>query len=382
MIAGPGCEDAGVLTAVVSDLHLGIRTGADLARRPDIRRILLEALEPADQVVLLGDLLELRDRPIAGALETARPFLEEAGEALAGKRIVVVPGNHDHHLAEASLERRRLGGDEEPLGLEELSGPEATGSLAALARLMRPAELVLAYPGYFIRPDVYATHGHYLDCHNTVPTFECLGARAIERLIGGLPKGARKPDDYEAMLAPIYGFTFELAQSVKPALPLAKVSVGIWQRMSANGGRRGLEAKVLSGVLVPGAVAAINRTGIGPFSADLSGLALRRAGLRSMREAVARLGIEADHVLFGHTHRPGPLPGDDEGWALPGGGRLTNTGSWIFEPAFLGETADDSPYWPGVIALVADEGPPELRRLLTGFSHDELAERVSVTGPA
>ena len=30
----------------------------------------------------------------------------------------------------------------------------------------------LAYPGVWLRPDVYATHGHYVDLHITVPSFE------------------------------------------------------------------------------------------------------------------------------------------------------------------------------------------------------------------
>ena len=41
-----------------------------------------------------------------------------------------------------------------------------------------------------------------------------------------------------------------------------------------------------------------------------------------------------------------------------------NTGSWIYEPAFLGRSPKESPYWPGHMALVPDEGPPELLRLL------------------
>ena len=73
----------------------------------------------------------------------------------------------------------------------------------------------------------------------------------------------------------------------------------------------------------PLTIAALNRLGIGPLKADLSGVELRRAGLRAMGEVVARLGIDARHVIFGHTHRSGPLPDDDAGeWRLAGGGQL------------------------------------------------------------
>jgi hypothetical protein len=43
---------------------------------------------------------------------------------------------------------------------------------------------------------------------------------------------------------------------------------------------------------------------------------------------------------------------------------LINTGSWIYEPAFLGASPKDSPYWPGHVALVPESGPPELVTLL------------------
>ena len=38
-------------------------------------------------MVLLGDLLELREAPLPEVLERARPFLEELGETLAGARV-------------------------------------------------------------------------------------------------------------------------------------------------------------------------------------------------------------------------------------------------------------------------------------------------------
>jgi len=102
------------------------------------------------------------------------------------------------------------------------------------------------------------------------------------------------------------------------------------------------------------AIGALNRAGLGPLKADLSAVELREAGLRGMNMVIERLGIDAPHVIFGHTHRSGPHE-RDAGW-----GPLMNTGSWIFEPAFLGREPKDSPYWPGHVAFVPDAGPPEL----------------------
>jgi hypothetical protein len=142
----------------------------------------------------------------------------------------------------------------------------------------------------------------------------------------------------------------------------------MWQLV--NGGARGrrgftrrLPGLVIGAVALPAAVGALNLAGLGPLKPDLSAVELRRAGLRGMAESVRRLGIEAGHVIFGHTHRSGPHPGD-EGWDLPGGGHLINTGSWIHEPAFLGTSPRESPYWPGHVAIVREEGPPELLDLL------------------
>ena len=58
-------------TAVVSDLHLGALGGADVTRDPTVRERLVDALAGHDRVVLLGDALELRERPLAQALEVA-----------------------------------------------------------------------------------------------------------------------------------------------------------------------------------------------------------------------------------------------------------------------------------------------------------------------
>jgi hypothetical protein len=111
----------------------------------------------------------------------------------------------------------------------------------------------------------------------------------------------------------------------------------------------------------PVAVAALNRAGLGPLRPDVSGPELRRSALRATREVLTRLGVPpATHVIFGHTHRAGPLPGDDRSeW-----GRLLNSGSWLYEPAWLGDSPRESPYRPGFAAIVGDDGPPELVNLL------------------
>src|SRR4051812_49731916 len=96
-----------VRTLVVSDLHLGARTGVDLLRRPPVRARLLERLDGVDRLVLLGDTIELRHGPPREALAAAEPALGAIGEAMRGGEGLLVPGNHDHRLLAPWLAGRR-----------------------------------------------------------------------------------------------------------------------------------------------------------------------------------------------------------------------------------------------------------------------------------
>ncbi len=84
-----------------------------------------------------------------------------------------------------------------------------------------------------------------------------------------------------------------------------------------------------------------------------------------MGGVVERLGLDAEHVVFGHTHRAGPLPGDDQAeWRAPTGATLHNAGCWVDEPAFAGDDPAN-PYWAGRVLVLEDEGPPRLERVVT-----------------
>jgi predicted phosphodiesterase len=355
-----------VRTVVVSDLHLGTVTERDLLRLPEARAALTERVRGADHVVLLGDVLELREGPIAAALAAAEPFFRELGAAAPGARVTIVPGNHDHRLASSLVEARRLDGDGGALAADRVESAPGTGPLARIADWLGGGDLRLAYPGIWLRPDLYATHGHYLDCHLALPTLERLAIGATERVIGGPPAGPRSPDDYEAAVAPLYALTYNLAQGTRRRLAGGGRSVAAWQRLAGSNGRRSIGTRVLGGLVWPGAVGALNRAGLGPFTADLSGPSLRRSALAAMTAVASALEVDGATVLFGHTHRSGPWPRDDASeWDLPGGGRLVNTGSWVHEPAFLGSPPNrENPYWPGTCVTIDGDEPPRLERLL------------------
>jgi predicted phosphodiesterase len=362
-------------TAVVSDLHLSGVAGADIAREGAPRRSLVEAVSAADRVVLLGDVVELRERPLADSLELARPLFEELGRALAGRPVVLVAGNHDHAFAEPWLARLKLDPQGLPTEGEWPVGPD-DGAAGRIAAWMPEVELTLAYPGLHLRDDVYATHGHYLDLHLTIPRIEAIAASAMAR-VTGRGKGSRSAADYEAIMAPLYAFYSEIAEAASPAALSrgSNLSRHVWRRASANGRLPEPESAaraamavatrfLLGRVTIPGAVAALNGLGLGPFRATLSGEELRRAGLLAMARVAEVLAPGAEHVIFGHTHRPGPLPGDERAeWTTLSGTQLWNTGSWLYEDAFI-TRGRESPYWPGTVLFLDAEGPPRLENVL------------------
>ena len=357
-------------TLIVSDLHLGTHTGADVLRRPPALAALVAALDGVDRLVLLGDVVELRSGPVGRALAAARPALEALGRVLGRREVVIVPGNHDHALIAPWLERHELG-----LGVQQRVGPgEASPTAAALAGMLGgPVEL--AYPGVWVRPDVYATHGHYLDCHMTVPTFERLAIGATGRVAGSPVGGPRRPEEYEALVAPVYAWLHAMAQGARVGAVNGSGSARAWRALSAPGSRPRLRARAF-GAAFPLAVAALNRAGLGPLRSDLSGDALRRGRLEAMATVVERLGIDARHVVFGHTHRTGPLAGDaTTEWSTVAGTRLVNCGSWVLETHLMTRVAAASPYWPGGCVVVDADGPPRLRRLLDEVDLTGLGSR-------
>jgi Calcineurin-like phosphoesterase superfamily domain len=367
-------------TAIVSDLHLGAVSGEDVLRDDAARRILLEEIAGADRVVLLGDVVELRDLPVGVVLEAARPFFEELGEALGEREVILVPGNHDHRLAEPMLDELSLTNGASPtLGLEHQADP-SPGPTAQIDEWLGAARLRIAYPGVWLREDVYATHGHYMDAHLTLPRAECVAAATLIRFAGPPPNPAT-PADYERVLRPIYGFAYGLAQ-VRPA-PLAQrrgaPSEAAWQLLAGRD-RRGSARRRFAVAAArrgfPAGVWALNRLLRSNFRADISTAAIFSGGVIAAAEMATRLGVDGGHVITGHTHRGGPLAGEAE-WSLPGGGRLHNSGSWVFASAFHHPGTPPSPYWPGTVTWVEESGPPRRVRLLMERSHAQMTELIS-----
>jgi len=363
-------------TAIISDLHLGGLSGEALLIHDQIREILLEELRGADRVVLLGDAVEMRDLPLREALSAARPFLEELGDALRGAEVILVPGNHDHHLATSALEETAFLGAGS-LGLERLRPPEAADT-RQIQTWLGSTPLTIAYPGVWLREDTYAMHGHQMDLHLTLPRAECVAAAAVARLAGPPPDPA-EPGDYERLLGPANGLMHGLAQSGawRHVGGAARPSERAWTYVSGRPEgplHRRLAGRVARRAGLPLATAALNRLLRSEFEAELSGAAIKRGGIAAATELARRLRIDARHVIMGHTHHAGPS--EDASWPLAGGGELHNTGNWIFARALHSGSTSRGPFWPGTVTWLQETGPPRRVSLLEGLRPTDLSALV------
>ena len=373
--ATPAEMIASVRSAVISDLHLGTLPENDLLRLPAMRERLFEAAAEVDRLVVLGDLVELREAPVGHSLETVYEFVEHVNEAFAGRQVVIAAGNHDHPLVAAWLESRRLRPKPQALPVDSCVKAPRSGPLGAIVRRMPDCEVMLAYPGLRLREDVYAMHGHYLDLHMTVPTLETIAISLFARIEGHDPDEFTSPDQYEAVLAPIYSLIYSAVQG-RPttARPLASgASVRMWGAMHPDSGDLVSRARAIAlrRGLVPAAAALLNAAGLGPFGTEMTGPALRRAGIAAMCRVIERLAIDADWVIYGHTHRTGPLPEEGD-WRAPTGARLMNCGSWTWAPQLAGGSEGTSPYWPGGVVIVDEAGPPRLVRVLEDLPESKM----------
>ncbi|MBO9531926.1 MAG: metallophosphoesterase [Solirubrobacteraceae bacterium] len=361
-------------TLLISDLHLGGRLNTDVLRAPAPRARLKERLADVDRLVLLGDMIEFRHSPQREALRDGLPVLEDlAGALRKGAEVVVVPGNHDWALL-AKWNADRAASDEPapPMTLtESVRAIDASDAAAAVEHAFgRSVEI--CYPGLWIEDGVYAMHGHYLDVHALLPTVERLGAGALQRLSGEMVPLAAKPADYERVLAPWYAFIGASVErlSANASTRRASTSSRYYERIKSRSPRAQAWALGLRA-----GVAALNATGLGPLSAELSGHAMIASAMHAIDEVDARLSIGADHLIFGHCHRPGPLPTDDaSAWLTRVGTKLINTGNWVYEPRFQASLGSDGAYWPGTAVVVEPGEAPRLERILADFPEASLID--------
>jgi hypothetical protein len=92
------------------------------------------------------------------------------------------------------------------------------------------------------------------------------------------------------------------------------------------------------------------------------------------------------YVIFGHTHRPGPLDNVDlpDRWKVQLGGQevlVMNSGSWLYD-AGKARRPDYAPQrWPGTFILIPDQGPARLVETLADLSREELESQLNAQEP-
>jgi predicted phosphodiesterase len=340
-------------TLVISDLHLGTRSGRDVLRRPAALRVLLGELKTVDRLVLLGDTVELLEGRPKLAMRAALPVLRAIGAGLGqGREVVVVVGNHDHALIRPWLRSQRLAGKR--MGLASRVPASSSAGLKAIATALRPARVQVRYPGVWLGDGVWATHGHYLDRH-------LLPAGSTGLLLGRMPEGRATGEDYERAAGP--------SAAAMQGLVAASLPGALGEPLDRMAGL----ARRASMLALPVAARVVGAGTIAPLNAGALGFQFRRAGMPAMGEVAERLGVKADHVIFGHLHRTGPR-GDDHApeWSPVGGRALTNSGCWVYEPLLLAGAHAPHPYWPGGAVVLEDGQAPRAVGLLDALDEGLL----------
>jgi hypothetical protein len=332
-----------VSTLVLSDMHLGSRLRHDVLAQPEPLDRLLGALEGIERLVLLGDIVELLEKPAEHAMSVAEPILRMIGKTMgAGREVIFVPGNHDRALVAGWI--RRLGAGLAPDSRVPL---DATPELARIASWLAPSRVKVHYPGMWLAPGVWATHGHYLDRH-LLPE----AAFGVTRgLLGRVPRAGARPIDYERAGGPSLTRLEALVIKALPR-PLAALAEDV--------------AELIRASTMPLGPRRLLRPRMARLTATVLGAQMRFASLPALSHVVGRLGVDADWVLFGHVHRLGPLPDDlQTRWRGPQGRlRLVNTGSWVYEPLLVHNATPPHPYWPGGAVILDHDRPPRAVGLL------------------
>jgi len=237
------------------------------------------------------------------------------------------------------------------LGVCDAVPPDATPMLAAVTDRLRPASVRVSYPGVWVREDVWATHGHYLDRH------------LIPESTFGVPRSrlARGPAGQAASARPI---DYELPRHGEAEGPLDR-PVAIALEHLAELTRYGSRL-----------LAHVDLTAVTARALDLQ---VRRAAVPAIVEVATRLGVDARSVIFGHVHRAGPRNERPSAWRrrpdwapAAGGPQVYNTGSWVYEPMLLDGNSPPHPYWPGGAVLVEGGREPQVLSLLDDLPGDQL----------
>lgn len=397
---------------VISDTHFGAWTGRDLLREEFFLERLAPQLEGIDELIFLGDLFDFLFGSVGDAVDAAGGLLDLIAANLAGKRLVFLAGNHDHHLVHRDAENRleaQLAAGHSPL----LSGEPALDSASPgpgyfrsfLARRLPGVEIEIAYPTYSFG-GVLCTHGHYLDPHARLSGSR--GDRLLTRVLWGIatggPEDPKTIEDYESTITLLTEWLYVAAQMPHGTHAQQNVFRAV-QRAGRVVSTLGLPARGVKRL-----AAELRDRGVGDemgfplpserhFDAVVKAEAARQRreqpapravwphpaypaasvispsdpsehALEAFAKVVANLDWdrEAERIVFAHTHQPLADVRCGNGSRT----RYWNTGSWIYEPDLASRQAYARYLryaWPGTAIVIDDEERnPHLVELLADLN--------------
>jgi UDP-2,3-diacylglucosamine pyrophosphatase LpxH len=397
---------------VISDTHFGAWTGRDILKEEFALERLAPQLEGIDELIFLGDLFDFLFGTVDEAVAAADPLLSLIAEKLAGKRLVFLAGNHDHHLVHRDEEDRleaRLAHGEAPGEIAEPPPPPVGPRFfqSYLERKLPGIEVEIAYPTYEFA-GVLCTHGHYLDPHARLSGSrgDRLLTHTLWAIASGGPEEPKCVEDYESVMTLLTEWLYIAAQMPHGTHAQQNVFRAV-QRTSRFGSALGAPARGVKRLQARlrdlGGAAATGDEGLpseAHFDAEIRGEAARQARERPVAgrawslplypeptvisrsdpsehalEAFAQVIENLDwapasrQVVFAHTHQP---LADVRSQQHAPGVRYWNTGSWIYEPD-LGSRQGYGRYlryaWPGTAVLIDSSEPqPRLGEMLADLN--------------
>ena len=331
---------------VVSDLHCGDPYGCDLVRYDWAREPLLDLMEGADRLILLGDTWELSFQNLTVALQASRPFFDAVDRRCPGITVLILPGNHDHHLVvQGADERRERRALQLPDRDEFLVGPAER----ILKRLCPSVRVRSAYPFFTDEAGICYHHGHYLSGHLT----DSLGWQTMDRLQWWIWRQPRRQDnltaaDYESLIAPLHELCYQVAQ-----LPDGvRAQKELERTLSRLASIAGLPSKLTRRAGSTFRSLMRREEGnLAPTASELHVAANRMLDAIGRVAENLRLHEAADQLVFGHTHTP-LLDGRHDRWPH---WRFHNSGSFFYDYRVSGMPDYWQRYWPGSALEIVDD---------------------------
>jgi hypothetical protein len=356
-------------TLVAPDLHLGSMQDSGTAPRPTSgARAARGGGRPGGGTgsVVLGDGPQLRENapartpPSIAALVSRRPRAPRWGPD--GSSVQV--GRQPRPRARAGWSTvacrptRRL-----PRLEQRIEPARPARSPRGSPSAPRPRRAV-AYPGLWLRDDVYAIHGHYADLHTTVPTFERLAAGAMARWVVRLPEdGATPTTTRPRSRRCTRGCTRSTQRSEHGAIaaaPAPRRAPGSRWRATAGAAPA---ARRRARRRLRGRGRGAQRAGLGPIDRDLSGPALRRGYLRGMREVLRAPRRRAPARDLGPLAPRRPVAARRPAeWTTPAARGSSTPARWVYQPHFLSPSRTARPTGRAPRPCSRTSGPPSWSR--------------------